>query len=222
MAGLHDAAGLAALASVVFGLVLLRPVCIAGCALLRELNGKRPGLVCQSYKGRCWLVSLLLMFLPMAGLHFGLTLAGGAATVFVLFALVLGWIDAETGYLPDSLTLPLLWMGVLINIPATFVDLEQAVLGASFGYGVLWLLNTLFVILRKKPGMGHGDFKLLAAFGAWLGLTALPTILLLSSLSSLVFALVCMFMGRWRAGSYLHFGPYLVGGALVYLFVWLS
>ncbi len=209
--------GLAALLAVTLGLLALRPVCWWACSLLRELE-QQGQAVSQSYSGRALLCLLLIFFLALGGMVFGLSYKTAAVTVFVLCVLVLAWIDAETGYLPDALTLPLLWLGLLLNVQAMFTSLELAVLGAAGAYVFLWLINAGFVVLRKKQGMGQGDFKLLAALGAWFGLTALPQLLLLSSLGSLLYALLLALTGRWHAGRYLHFGPYLAAAGLCQLF----
>ena len=105
---------------------------------------------------------------------FGATPAAALAIVFVLTLLALAWIDAETGLLPDLLTLPLLWLGLLANLNGVFVPLQDAVLGAVAGYLVLWSVYWGFLLCTGREGMGHGDFKLLAALGAWLGWRPCP------------------------------------------------
>lgn len=104
-----------------------------------------------------------------AGWRWQLTPAAVAACVFIAGTALLAWIDAETGYLPDRLTLPLLWLGLLVNLDHSFSSLPLAVIGAALGYSLLWLLNHVFLLLTGRTGMGYGDFKLLAALGAWLG-----------------------------------------------------
>ena len=127
-------------------------------------------------------------------------------------------IDLDHQLLPDSLTLPLLWVGLLINIDATFVSLESAVLGAVFGYLCLWSVYWLFKIITGKEGIGYGDFKLLAALGAWFGLSALPTIVLLSSLVGAVIGIALIVTGRQRRETPMPFGPFLAGAGLIHLF----
>ncbi|MEJ6668586.1 MAG: A24 family peptidase, partial [Alcaligenes aquatilis] len=100
----------------------------------------------------------------------------------------------------------------------TFSSLPLAVMGAALGYGLLWLLNHVFLLLTGRAGMGYGDFKLLAALGAWLGATALPGVLLSASILGLLAALVLRLGGRLQAGQAIHFGPYLVLGGWVMLF----
>ena len=113
--------------------------------------------------------------------RFGPTWKGVAACVFLWTLLALTFIDFDTQLLPDDLTLPLLWAGLLANLFGLFVPLHDAVIGAIAGYLALWIVYWLFKLIRGKEGMGYGDFKLLAALGAWLGWQMLPLIVLLSS-----------------------------------------
>src|SRR5690606_18586288 len=101
--------------------------------------------------------------------RFGSGLAGLATLVFVWLLIAMSFIDIDTQLLPDDLTLPLLWLGLLVNLNGTFVPLPEAVIGAAAGYLSLWAVYWLFKLVTGKEGMGHGDFKLLAALGAWLG-----------------------------------------------------
>ena len=165
---------------------------------------------------------LLLLGGPVAGIVaaalFGQTPAALAAGLFIVTLLTLGWIDGETGLLPDALTLPLLWAGLLLNLRVGYVPLEDAVLGAVAGYGVLWVVFWLFLLLTQREGMGRGDFKLLAAQGAWLGWAALPWILLVSSGLALIVAVILRATGRLQPGAPMSFGPYLAfGGVAVML-----
>ena len=134
----------------------------------------------------------------------------------LLGALVLTWtlialtcIDLDKMLLPDQLTLPLLWLGLLLNISGHLVSLQDAVLGAVFGYLVLWSLYWSFKLLTGKEGMGYGDFKLLAALGAWLGWQALPLILILSSLVGAIVGITLLLLRRHQQGNPIPFGPYL-------------
>ena len=115
-------------------------------------------------------------------MSFGVSNALAGALLLTAVLVTLTAIDLDHQLLPDSLTLPLLWIGLLLNMMGTFTSLESALLGAVFGYLSLWSVYWLFKIVTGKEGMGYGDFKLLAALGAWFGLAALPTIVLLSSL----------------------------------------
>jgi len=176
----------------------------------------RPQRAHRQWGGICQGLALVLML--WAGWRWHLTPATVAACVFIAGTALLAWIDAETGYLPDRLTLPLLWLGLLVNLDYTFTSLPLAVLGAALGYGSLWLLNYVFLLLTGRAGMGHGDFKLLAALGAWLGATALPGMVLSASVLGLLAALLLRLSGRLEAGQAIHFGPYLVLGSWVMLF----
>lgn len=134
---------------------------------------------------------------------------------WILLALAL--IDIDTQYLPDDLTLPLLWLGLLANLIWGFVPLEQAVIGAVAGYLVLWSVYWGFKLLTGKEGMGYGDFKLLAALGAWYGWTALPWLILLSAGAGTVAGLAYMLIRRQSLPF--AFGPYLVLAGGLYLFL---
>ena len=154
----------------------------------------------------------------LCGLSFGVSNALAAAMLLTGVLIALTAIDLDHQLLPDSLTLPLLWLGLLINIDATFVSLESAVLGAVFGYLCLWSVYWLFKIITGKEGMGYGDFKLLAALGAWFGLSALPTIVLLSSLVGAVIGIALIITGRQSRETPMPFGPFLAGAGLIHLF----
>ena len=154
----------------------------------------------------------------LCGLSFGVSNALAAAMLLTAVLISLTAIDLDHQLLPDNLTLPLLWVGLLINIDATFVSLESAVLGAVFGYLCLWSVYWLFKIITGKEGMGYGDFKLLAALGAWFGLSALPTIVLLSSLVGAVIGIALIVTGRQRRETPMPFGPFLAGAGLIHLF----
>lgn len=142
----------------------------------------------------------------------------GLATLFFLYSLIaMTFIDADTQLLPDDLTLPLLWAGLLINIHGTFVPLQDAVIGAAAGYLALWTIYWLFKLATGKEGMGYGDFKLLAALGAWLGWTMLPTIILLSSVVGAVVGIGLMVFARHGRNTPIPFGPYLAAAGLITL-----
>lgn len=154
----------------------------------------------------------------LCGLFFGVSNALAAAMLLTAVLISLTTIDLDHQLLPDSLTLPLLWTGLLINISGTFVSLESAVLGAVFGYLCLWSVYWLFKIITGKEGMGYGDFKLLAALGAWFGLGALPTIVLLSSLVGAVVGVALIVTRRQSRETPMPFGPFLAGAGLIHLF----
>ena len=154
----------------------------------------------------------------LCGLQFGVSNALAGAMLLTAVLVVLTAIDLDHQLLPDSLTLPLVWIGLLINIDNTFVSLESAVLGAVFGYLCLWSVFWLFKIVTGKEGMGHGDFKLLAALGAWFGLAALPTIVLLSSVVGAVLGIALIVTGKQDRETPMPFGPFLAGAGLIHLF----
>mgnify|MGYP003630766099 FL=1 len=141
------------------------------------------------------------------------------AIAFTWALIVLTMIDVDHKLLPDDITLPLLWLGLVFNVYGTFVSLEEAVLGAILGYLLLWSVYWLFKLVTGKEGMGYGDFKLLAALGAWLGWQALPLIILLSSLVGAVCGIMLMIAkGRGREVP-IPFGPYLAAAGWISL-VW--
>lgn len=155
-----------------------------------------------------------------AAWRFGPSLAALGAAVFVWFTIALAFIDQETGLLPDDLTLPLVWTGLIVNLAGAFVPLGEAVIGAVAGYLSLWSIYWGFRLLTGKEGMGYGDFKMNAAVGAFLGWKMLPLVILLSSLVGLAFGVLQMFAARkrWDAGFRFHFGPYLAMAGIVALF----
>lgn len=151
--------------------------------------------------------------------RFGGGLAGASALLFGWLLIALTFIDADTQLLPDDLTFPLLWAGLLVNLNGTFVPLRDAVIGAAAGYLVLWLVYWAFKLATGREGMGYGDFKLLAALGAWLGWMMLPVVILLSSVvGALVGISLIVFSGHGRNNP-IPFGPYLaVAGMIALLF----
>jgi leader peptidase (prepilin peptidase)/N-methyltransferase len=146
--------------------------------------------------------------------HSGISVTALAWAVFATVLIALALIDADTMLLPDSLTLPLMWAGMLCaSLGWIDLSLEQSVWGAALGYGVLWSVQSVFGWITGKQGMGEGDFKLLAALGAWLGWMSLPALVLLASVSGVVFAVYERVRGHLKAGEPLPFGPHLVLGA---------
>ena len=128
-------------------------------------------------------------------------------------------IDIDTHLLPDSLTLPLLWAGLIVNFNGMFASLHSAVAGAIAGYLVLWVVHWVFKLVRGIEGMGYGDFKLLAALGAWLGWAALPQIVLIAAVAGAVVGLAATWRGRMRFEEPLPFGPFLAAGGMITLFL---
>ena len=137
------------------------------------------------------------------------------ASVFALSLLTLALIDARLYVLPDRITLPLMWLGLLINTREYFAPVVAAVLGAVIGYLSLWTIYWLFKLLRNKEGMGYGDFKLSAAIGAWLGWQALPSVVLVAALTALSTAAVLLLAGRFRIEQPMPFGPFLAFAGLM-------
>jgi len=140
--------------------------------------------------------------------------------VFSAFIISLIMIDFDTFLLPDELTLPLVWLGLLFNINGDICGgLSNAVIGAVIGYLILWLIYWLFKLVTKKEGMGYGDFKLLAAIGAWVGWQNLLSVLIISSLTGIVYALLMRLSGRLQPGKPIPFGPFLgVAGLITLLY----
>jgi leader peptidase (prepilin peptidase)/N-methyltransferase len=149
--------------------------------------------------------------------HFGSGLAGLATLVFVYLLIAMTFIDADTQLLPDDLTLSLLWLGLLVNLNGSFVPLHEAVIGAAAGYLSLWAVYWLFKLATGKEGMGYGDFKLLAALGAWLGWKMLPVIILLSSLVGAVVGIALIVLVKRGRDIPIPFGPYLAAAGLIAL-----
>lgn len=149
--------------------------------------------------------------------QFGSGVYGLGSLVFLYLLVAMSFIDADTKLLPDDLTYPLLWIGLLLNINQTFCSLSDAVAGAVVGYMALWTVNFLFQILLHKQGMGNGDFKLLAALGAWFGWMALPQIILLASITGLLGAGISALLGKKMEGGKIPFGPFLSLAGLIYL-----
>jgi leader peptidase (prepilin peptidase)/N-methyltransferase len=149
---------------------------------------------------------------------YGASMAMLGALIFAWAMIALTFIDLDTFYLPDSITLPLLWAGMLINVAGTYTDLRSAVIGAAAGYLALWSVYWLFKLATGKEGMGYGDFKLLAAIGAWLGWKMLPLVILLSSFVGAAVGIALIVFARRGRSVPIPFGPYLACAGLVALF----
>jgi len=153
-----------------------------------------------------------------AAWHFGFGPAEAGALLLIWALLALTMIDFDTQLLPDDITLPLLWLGLLFNLFGVYTDLGSAVLGAVFGYLALWSVYWLFKLTTGKEGMGYGDFKLLAALGAWMGWQMLPLIIVLSSLVGAIVGVAMMIFFKHGREVPIPFGPYLAGGGMIALF----
>ena len=153
---------------------------------------------------------------------FGATWTALAAMVFCAYLIAMIFIDADTQLLPDQLTLPLMWGGIVFHLAAYLLQadwgittLVDSLLGAIVGYMSLWSIFQLFKLVTGKEGMGYGDFKLLAALGAWLGISVLPIIIIMSAVVGLIFALIM----KVAKNQPMPFGPYLaISGWIVLVF----
>ena len=152
------------------------------------------------------------------GWRFDFTLATAGALIFSWSLIAASFIDFDTQLLPDDITLPLLWCGLLLNLWGTYTSLESALIGALAGYLSLWTVYWLFKLATGKEGMGYGDFKLLAAIGAFLGWKMLPAVILLSSLVGAVVGILLIVLARHGRQVPIPFGPYLAAAGLIALF----
>jgi len=162
--------------------------------------------------------SMSALLVGLAAYKFGLSLNTLAASAFVLALLSLTFIDLDTQLLPDDITLPLLWLGLLFNLNGGFTDIQSAIIGAAAGYLVLWSVYWLFKFITGKEGMGYGDFKMLAAIGAWFGWMMLPTVILLSSIAGSIIGIGLMAFAKKGRNTAIPFGPYLALGGIAALF----
>jgi leader peptidase (prepilin peptidase)/N-methyltransferase len=153
-----------------------------------------------------------------AAWHFGPTLQTVGALLLVWALIALSAIDFDTQLLPDSITLPLLWLGLAFNLWGIYAELPSAVVGAMAGYLALWSVFWLFKLATGKEGMGYGDFKLLAALGAWLGWQMLPAIILLSSVVGALVGISLIVVARHGRNIPIPFGPYLAAAGVIALF----
>ncbi|RZT41062.1 prepilin peptidase [Cupriavidus agavae] len=150
--------------------------------------------------------------------HFGPTVQALAAIAMLWALVALFMIDADTQLLPDQITLPLLWLGLLLNLQGWFAPLSDAVIGAAAGYLVLWSVNAVYRLVRGHDGMGYGDFKLMGALGAWFGWQSLPALILLSSIVGALLGGALLLLRSKGKDTQFPYGPYIVGAAVVYLF----
>ena len=130
--------------------------------------------------------------------------------------IALAFIDYDKMLLPDSITLSFLWLGLIVNYFGIFRELHDAVIGAALGYGVLWSVNALFSLIARKNGMGNGDFKLTALFGAWFGYQCLPAIIIISSLLGLVIGGTLLLVRKEKSHPF-PFGPYITIAGFIFM-----
>ena len=151
--------------------------------------------------------------------HFGPSLQGLTALFLTALLIAMAGIDIDHQLLPDNITIPLMWAGILISFWAIHTDLSSSVTGAIAGYLILWSVYHVFRLLTGKEGMGYGDFKLLAALGAWLGWQMLPLIVLLSSVVGALVGVILMASGRLKKDKPMPFGPFIAAAGWVTL-IW--
>lgn len=197
------------------------------CAAPLRLRDNVPLLSYFALRGRCHacrapiaarypLVEALTGVLSVwIALHFGFGAPGLLALTLTWALIALTFIDLDTTLLPDDITLPLLWGGLLVNLWGVFAPLEQAVIGAIAGYGSLWSVFWLFKLATGKEGMGYGDFKLLAALGAWLGWKMLLPIILFASVVGALVGVALMLAARAGRSTAIPFGPYLAAAGFL-------
>ncbi|MDO9215400.1 MAG: A24 family peptidase [Methylococcales bacterium] len=149
--------------------------------------------------------------------HFGYTPQAGFALLLTWCLVALSFIDIDHQLLPDNITLPMLWLGLLLSLFGLYTDVNASVIGAIAGYMVLWLVYQAFKLATGKEGMGYGDFKLLALFGAWLGWQTLPMIILLSSLVGAVIGITMIIFAKQDHNKPIPFGPYLAAAGWIAL-----
>jgi leader peptidase (prepilin peptidase)/N-methyltransferase len=205
---------------VIFNLAVPRSCCPACGKAIGALENI-PLLSFMALRGRCSacaapiplrypMVELLTAAVSAAvAWHFGLSLHTLAGLVLSWGLIALGFIDIDRQLLPDAITLPLLWLGLLLSVFNLYVDSPTSILGAVSGYLVLWLVFQLFRLLTGRAGMGYGDFKLLALLGAWQGWTMLPLILVMSSVAGAIIGGLMIVQGHRDHRAPIPFGPYL-------------
>ena len=165
------------------------------------------------------MVELLTGLLSYAvALQYGYSALTVFGLLFVFALIALTFIDFDTQLLPDDITLPLLWLGLLVNLQSGFTDITSAVIGAMTGYLLLWGVYWLFKLVTGKEGMGYGDFKLLAAIGAWFGWQLLPAVILLSSVAGSVIGIALILLKGKTRHTAIPFGPFLALGGIAALF----
>jgi leader peptidase (prepilin peptidase) / N-methyltransferase len=162
--------------------------------------------------------SLTAILSAVAAWKFGFSMMALGSILFIWAMIALAFIDLDTTLLPDDITLPLLWLGLLFNVFGVFTSLPSAVIGAMLGYLILWAIYWLFKLVTGKEGMGYGDFKLLSAIGAWLGWERLPVTILLSSVVGALVGIAMIMLVKHDRRIPIPFGPYLAGGGLAALF----
>lgn len=154
--------------------------------------------------------------------HFGISAQGGFALLLTWVLIALAVIDFDHKLLPDNLVLPFLWLGLILSVipfnnNPLFVNPHDSIIGAAAGYMSFWVVFQLFKLLTGKEGMGYGDFKLLALFGAWLGWQMLPQIIFISTMVGSIFGLTLMALKYIKRENHIPFGPYIIGAGFIAL-----
>jgi leader peptidase (prepilin peptidase) / N-methyltransferase len=210
------------------GIALSRSRCPHCKSVLRAIDNI-PVISFLLLRGRCahcggsisWRYPLVETLTALASLvvvwQFGVTAQAAAALLLTFGLIALTFIDIDHQLLPDNITLPGIWVGLLLNAFGLFTDLHSAVLGAVFGYLLLWSVFHVFRLVTGKEGMGFGDFKLLALLGAWMGWQHLPLIILLSALVGTILGLVLLRARGQGRDVPLSFGPYLAAAGWIAL-----
>jgi leader peptidase (prepilin peptidase)/N-methyltransferase len=149
--------------------------------------------------------------------HFGPNFQGLTALFLTAFLVAMAGIDIDHQLLPDNMTIPLMWAGIVLSFWSVHIDLASSIAGAIAGYLILWSIYHLFRLLTGKEGMGYGDFKLLAALGAWMGWQMLPLVILLSSMVGAIVGLVLMSTGKLKKDKPIPFGPFIAAAGWIAL-----
>ena len=158
-------------------------------------------------------ITLLCVYLALW--HYGFNLYCLTTIIFILWNIPLFIIDLEHQLLPDILTLSLLWIGLLLNTQAIYVPINAAIFGAAIAYSSLWLFIQIYYLITKKWGMGHGDFKLFAAYGAWFGWQKLPLLLFIACLLGAIIGGLWLYYNKQSKETPIAFGPFLILAALL-------
>ncbi|MCT8342303.1 MULTISPECIES: prepilin peptidase [Photorhabdus] len=200
---------LAILVGIVSGITLSKVICV----FIKIIYG------CKKIDFGYFQVELMTLFITaFFMIYFPLNFHLYVVLIFVWVLIILSFIDIKIKLLPDVINYPLLWLGLLLNLNQTFVPIEQAVTGAIAGYLILWSLYWLFRVICHKEGLGYGDFKLMAAVSAWLGIGAIPLLMLLSSLFGLI-GYFWMWRIRENYPESVAFGPYIAISAVIMIYM---
>jgi len=171
--------------------------------------------ISKRYPAVEFLTALISIFVAQ---RFGVTEMTAWVLLFSWILIALTAIDLDEQLLPDQLTLPLLWLGLLFQMSAGHLELSDSILGVIFGYGILWFIYHVFKMITGKEGMGYGDFKLLGALGAWLGWQMIPLVLIFSSVTGAIFGILLAIIAKRDRQAPMPFGPFLATGGFIGMF----